>query len=462
MMMGTSAVSGGCRLTGGEASMIGGGQLLLDLGLVSLPRGALPDPGAALLGEVARSAAVYGALPVASAAGLAWRIGGAEARGAGGTESRGAGGTESRATDAKLGSAADASELRAGSLARAAPVAMALSVAPPGAGCTLAAATLRGASAAGGSMGRRELAALGTIEGARVIAAARVRRAAACTSVVSGSTITDGKRGRLALRGAGRVMAIAGLATWCNTASGGAGVLRGFPDGRARRKTGSSVPVRRSGLRESRGCATPGAWLGGGARSLLPAHGDAGSRGRERALFRLRSRFLLARVGIATSDSCSATGVLLGPACRLEAGSRGGASDAESSALSCGSFCWAASFLRCKMMRPIALATSGAIATTSAISGSPTSAAPLSAYSSTAQRPRNEMGSTKAFAPSCRRRSVLRVRSMPSVPNRVSLTLQLSAASESELGRSRGTPIPNTTSRSAPGPEASRPSASEL
>jgi hypothetical protein len=78
-----------------------------------------------------------------------------------------------------------------------------------------------GGSAGGGTKGRRP-EALGRASGGRVAASACGRVAEG--SIASTARITDGRRGRW-MTGAGRVIAIGGLATRCRTGSGRAGVV---------------------------------------------------------------------------------------------------------------------------------------------------------------------------------------------------------------------------------------------
>lgn len=99
----------------------------------------------------------------------------------------------------------------------------------------------RGASAGGGKNGRRADELLRACIGARVIAAARVARSDASGSADSGSTITDGSRGRLATRRAGTVIDTSGFWIFLGLCSvEGCGVRRlldGLP------LTGASCPL---------------------------------------------------------------------------------------------------------------------------------------------------------------------------------------------------------------------------
>jgi hypothetical protein len=78
-----------------------------------------------------------------------------------------------------------------------------------------------GGSAGGGTKGRRP-EAFGRASGGRVAASACGRVAEG--SIASTARITEGRRGRW-MTGAGRVIAIGGLATRCRTGSGRAGVV---------------------------------------------------------------------------------------------------------------------------------------------------------------------------------------------------------------------------------------------
>jgi hypothetical protein len=314
--------------------------------------------------------------------------------------------------------------------------------------------SVRGASAGGGTAGRRT-AELRACVGARVRAAARVARSDPSGSADSGSTITEGSRGRLPMMGAGWVIETGGFCTKANgERSGGAGCAPPLPCGRPSRNTGSSPgPCSLSDSLEA-GC-------GDSSASSRDSIGDESASGSAPG----SAPGPIASTGRrgTRSASCNGMGIASDAPPRLLAATSEGRSKTgpDRSGVAVPR-CRAPSFLRCRMMRPSAFATSPAMAMTSVTSRSTTSTSPLSAYSSTAQRPRRLTGNTKALALNCRCRSVMRVRSMPSLPSRVRRTLQLSAASDSELGRSSGTPMPSTASRSAPLPQASSPSASEL
>lgn len=97
----------------------------------------------------------------------------------------------------------------------------------------------RGASAGGGTNGRRPDELLRACVGARVIAAARVARSDASGSADSGSTITDGSRGRLATRRAGTVIETSGFWIFLGLCSvDGCGV-----DGESRLLAGPAFPA---------------------------------------------------------------------------------------------------------------------------------------------------------------------------------------------------------------------------
>jgi hypothetical protein len=351
MMIGTSAVSGGWR-GGGELSMIGGGQPRLAVApMASSCRSASPSPAASATIPSAPSSSL------ASASACVAAVPGA--------------------------SIVSGSAVSSSCSAGAGPAALA----PVGAGriSRSRGASVRGASAGGGTTGRRP-DELRTCDGARVTAAARVARSEASGSADSGSTITDGKRGRLPMMGAGWVMEIGGFCTVeANGERGpGAGCAPPLPWGRASKNTGSSP--------------TPGSWRrsleAGDGDSSLTSSDDVGHDCRWRAPPGSASA-PIATIGCRRTLSAS-RGEAGGASARVSSGTATSeasddparllatASDRRSSAAPESSraselLALATSFLRCKMMRPSAFATSPAMAMTSATSRSTTSASPLSA-----------------------------------------------------------------------------------